>query len=141
MKKAYFPFLNIFYSFILRETVIQLLLSQEMQTAPSRRWQLPCPVFCCNFELSPPISYFHRSCCFNFRLNVVRSSIIGTLRVSKQMCRALGYHKEKMRTVPLDEVPERRTERCSPRFRPGDRFLLDPSFRYLSSVDNYAGRE
>ena len=30
----------------------------------------------------------------------------------------------------LDVVPERRTKRCSPRFRPGDRFC-EPSFRYL----------
>ena len=36
------------------------------------------------------------------------------------------------RAVPLDAVPERRTERCSPRFRPGDRFLGEPRFRYLS---------
>ena len=35
-------------------------------------------------------------------------------------------------TVPLDGVPERRTERCSPRFRPGGRFLGEPRFRYLS---------
>ena len=35
------------------------------------------------------------------------------------------------KAVPLDVLPERRTERCSPRFRPGDRFL-DLSFRYLS---------
>ena len=35
-------------------------------------------------------------------------------------------------TVPLDAVPERRTERCSPRFRPGDRFWGEPRFRYLS---------
>ena len=35
------------------------------------------------------------------------------------------------RTVPLDVVPERRTERCCPRFRPGDRFC-EPRFRYLS---------
>ena len=35
------------------------------------------------------------------------------------------------RAVPLDAVPERRTERCSPRFRPGDRFC-ELSFRYLS---------
>ena len=35
-------------------------------------------------------------------------------------------------TVPLDEVPERRTERCSPRFRPGDRFC-ELRFRYQSS--------
>ena len=36
------------------------------------------------------------------------------------------------KAVPLDAVPERRTERCSPRFRPGDRFLGEPRFRYLS---------
>ena len=35
-------------------------------------------------------------------------------------------------TVPLDVVPERRTERCSPRFRPGGRFWGEPRFRYLS---------
>ena len=34
-------------------------------------------------------------------------------------------------TVPLDVVPERRTKRCSPRFRPGGRFC-ELSFRYLS---------
>ena len=32
--------------------------------------------------------------------------------------------------VPLDAVLGRRTERCSPRFRPGDRFC-ELSFRYL----------
>ena len=35
-------------------------------------------------------------------------------------------------TVPLYAVPERRTEQCSPRFRPGDRFC-ELSFRYQSS--------
>ena len=35
-------------------------------------------------------------------------------------------------TVPLDVVPERRTKRCSPRFRPGGRFC-ELRFRYLSS--------
>ena len=34
-------------------------------------------------------------------------------------------------TVPLEAVPECRTEQCSPRLRPGDRFC-EPSFRYLS---------
>ena len=34
-------------------------------------------------------------------------------------------------TVPLDVAPERRTKRCSPRFRPGGRFC-ELSFRYLS---------
>ena len=32
------------------------------------------------------------------------------------------HKKRKMSAVPLDVAPERRTERCSPRFRPGDRF-------------------
>ena len=37
--------------------------------------------------------------------------------------RTRDLHKErKMSAVPLDAVPGRRTERCSPRFRPGDRF-------------------
>ena len=35
-------------------------------------------------------------------------------------------------TVPLDAVPERRTERCFSRFRPGDRFLGEPSFRQVA---------
>ena len=34
-------------------------------------------------------------------------------------------------TVPLDVVPERRTKRCSPRFRPGGRFC-ELRFRYHS---------
>ena len=32
------------------------------------------------------------------------------------------HKKQKMITVPLDVAPERRTKRCSPRFRPGGRF-------------------
>ena len=40
-------------------------------------------------------------------------------------------------TVPLDVAPERRTKRCSPRFRPGGRFC-ELRFRYLSSP---TGRE
>ena len=32
------------------------------------------------------------------------------------------HKKQKMRTVPLDVAPERRTKRCSPRFRPGAHF-------------------
>ena len=40
-------------------------------------------------------------------------------------------------TVPLDVAPERRTKRCSPRFRPGGRFC-ELSFRYQSSP---TGRE
>ena len=37
--------------------------------------------------------------------------------------RALNYHKnKKLGAVPLDVVPKLRTQRCSPRFRPGRRF-------------------
>ena len=54
---------------------------------------------------------------------MVRTGVLGKLRMRKQNSKT---------TVPLDAVPERRTERCSPRFRPGDRFLGEPSFRYLS---------
>ena len=39
--------------------------------------------------------------------------------------------QDSKKAVPLDVVPERRTKRCSPRFRPGDRFC-ELSFRYLS---------
>ena len=42
--------------------------------------------------------------------------------------------------VPLDVVPERRTERCSPRFRPGDRFC-ELSFRYPLSPIGRAGEK
>ena len=41
-------------------------------------------------------------------------------------------------TVPLDVVPERRTERCSPRFRPGGRFC-ELRFRYQSSPTGSEG--
>ena len=54
---------------------------------------------------------------------MVGTSVQGKLRMRKQSIN---------RAVPLDAVPERRTERCSPRFRPGDRFLGEPRFRYLS---------
>ena len=42
-----------------------------------------------------------------------RTLVLGQLRMRQQNTKA---------TVPLDVVPERRTERCSPRFRPGGRF-------------------
>ena len=42
--------------------------------------------------------------------------------------------------VPLDVVPERRTKRFPPRFRPVGRFC-EPGFRYLSSEGRRAGRE
>ena len=54
--------------------------------------------------------------------HVGRNSAIGKLRMCKLNAK---------RAVPLDAVPERRTKRCSPRFRPGYRFC-ELSFRYLS---------
>ena len=54
-------------------------------------------------------------------MNMVRPSLVGKLRMRRQNAD---------RAVPLDAVLERRTKRCSPRFRPGDRFC-EPSFRYL----------
>ena len=59
---------------------------------------------------------------------MVRTSVLAKLRMRKQKIKT---------TVPLDVVPERRTERCSPRFRPGDRFC-ELRFRYQSSP---TGRE
>ena len=55
-------------------------------------------------------------------MNMVETSVLGKLRMRK--------HNTKT-TVPLDVVPERRTKRCSPRFRPGGRFC-ELRFRYQS---------
>ena len=51
-----------------------------------------------------------------------RISVLGKLRMRQYIIN---------RAVPLDVVPERRTKRCSPRFRPGDRFCK-LSFRCMS---------
>ena len=64
--------------------------------------------------------------------NMVRARVRGNLRMRKQNTKA---------TVPLDVVPERRTKRFSPRFRPVGRFC-ELRFRYLSSpAGRQAGRE
>ena len=59
--------------------------------------------------------------------NMERTSVLGYLRMRQQNRKA---------TVPLDVVPERRTERCSPRFRPGGRF-----WSQVSDTCRQAGRE
>ena len=56
--------------------------------------------------------------------NMVETSVPGYLRMRKQNTKT---------TVPLDAVPESRTERCSPKFRPCGRFLGEPRVRYLSA--------
>ena len=60
--------------------------------------------------------------------NMVRTEARGNLRMRKQKTKT---------TLPLDVVPERRTERFPPRFRPVGRFC-ELKFRYLSSP---TGRE
>ena len=62
-------------------------------------------------------------------MNMVGTSFLGKLRMRKQNTKT---------TVPLDEEPERRTERCSPRFRPGGRFCV-LRFRYQSSPTGIEG--
>ena len=62
-------------------------------------------------------------------MNMVGTSVLGKLRMRKQNSKT---------TVPLDVVPERRTKRCSPRFRPGGRFC-ELRFRYRSSPTGIEG--
>ena len=62
-------------------------------------------------------------------MNMVGNSVPGKLRMRKQNTKT---------TVPLDVVPERRTKRCSPRFRPGGRFC-ELRFRYQSSPTGIEG--
>ena len=64
-----------------------------------------------------------------FPMNMVRPSVLGKMRMRKQNTN---------RAVPLDAVPERRTERCSSRFLPGDRFC-ELRFRYQSSPTGSEG--
>lgn len=71
------------------------------------------------------------------RILPATTSTLKLLRMRK--LRALNYHKgKKMTIVPM---PEYCIKRCSPRFRPGYRFLVEPSFRHLSSQDSLEGRE
>ena len=67
----------------------------------TRKWREHCHVFTWRYAI-----HF-------IPTNVVRTRVRGNMRMRKQNPKT---------TVPLDVVPERRTERCSPRFRPGGRF-------------------
>ena len=59
------------------------------------------------------------------------------MKVFYYIPKELNYHKKrKMSAVPLDVAPERRTKRCSPRFRPGGRF-----WSQVSDTCRQAGRE
>ena len=71
-----------------------------------------------------------------FHTNMVRTSMLGKLRMHKQNIKTI---------VPLDVVPERRTKRFPPSSRPGDRFVrqgsdtcpLAPGERNISSQTMY----
>ena len=58
-----------------------------------------------------------------FHTNMVRTSMLGKLRMRKQNIKTI---------VPLDVLPERRTKRFPPSSRPGDRFVRQGSDIYLS---------
>ena len=62
-------------------------------------------------------------------MNMVVTPVLVKLRMRKQNTKT---------TVPLDVVPERRTKRCSPKFRPGGRFC-ELRFRYQSSPTGSEG--
>ena len=65
--------------------------------------------------------------------------VFGSLRLRKKEYpehQIYLHTKMKISAVPLDVAPERRTERCSPRFRPGDRF-----WNRGSDTCRQAGRE
>ena len=89
---------------------------QHVKETDTSKWREHCHVFTWPYAI-----HF-------IPMNMVRTRVRGNLRMRKQNTNT---------TVPLDVVPERRTERCSPRFRPGGRFC-ELRFRYLSSP---TGRE
>ena len=62
---------------------------------------------------------------------IARTSVLGN-------CALRMREQNTMKVVPLDVVPERRTEQCSPRFRCGDRFC-ELWFRYQSSPTGSEG--
>ena len=92
------------------------LIRPHVKETGTSKWREHCHVFT-----------WHNAIHF-IPTNMVRTRVRGNLRMRKQNIKT---------TVPLDVVPERRTERCSPRFRPGGRFC-ELRFRYLSSP---TGRE
>ena len=98
------------------DTQIFFIFSYKYHTTKTRK-----PLSRTNFN-SDCFAYLLDPMRILFPTNMVRAQVQEILRMRK---------KNTNRAVPLDAVPERRTERCSPRFRPGDRFC-EPSFRYLS---------
>ena len=89
---------------------------QHVKEIGTSKWRKHCQVFTWPEEI------------LFIRTNMVRTRVRRSLRMRKQNTKT---------TVPLDVVPERRTKRCPPRFRPVGRFC-ELMFRYLPSP---TGRE
>ena len=94
----------------------RLLIRPHVKETGTSKWPEHCHVFTWPYAI-------------NFiPMNMVGTRVIGKLRTRKQNTKT---------TVPLDVVPERRTKRFPPRFRPVGR-VCELRFRYLSSP---TGRE
>ena len=106
---------------ILRSWKLMIVTNPKCQIAQSR---------VDNWRLTRDLIYFYsKQGRRHFSRNVEWTSIPRKLRMRKQKTKT---------TVPLDIVPERRTKRCSPRFRPGGRFC-ELRFRYQSSPTGIEG--
>ena len=92
------------------------LIRSHVKETDTSKWRVHCHVFTWPYAI-----HF-------IPTNMVTTRVRGNLRMRKQNTKT---------TVPLDVVPERRTERFPPRFRPVGRFC-ELRFRYLSSP---TGRE
>ena len=87
------------------------LIRPHVKETGTSKWREHCHVFTWPFAI-----HF-------IPTNMARTRVKGNLRMRKQNTKT---------TVPLNMVPERRTERFPQRFRPVGRFCK-PRFRYLSS--------
>ena len=87
------------------------LIRPHAKETGTRKWRERCHVLTWPYAIHLILS------------NMVRTRFRGSLRMRKQNAKT---------TVPLDVVPERRTKRFPPRFRPVGRFC-ELRFRYLSS--------
>ena len=92
------------------------LIRPHVKEPGTSKWRVHCNVFTWPYSIHFIPTY------------MVRTRVGGKLRMRKQNTKT---------TVPLDVVPERRTKRFPPRFRPVGRFC-ELRFRYLSSP---TGRE
>ena len=77
------------------------------------------------------------------RKNMVITAVLRHLRMRKIIARAFNYYKQKKNHNSTSGPGARSSSRTMfPEIlRPGECFLVQPSFRYLSSLDNYDREE